>query len=59
MQERGTVSADRTERKNAELLKSCEQVVGSGWVPLPSVSQRGEGRAISPLCGEVQNDETA
>lgn len=43
MQERGIVSAGRAERKNVELPKSCEQVVGSGWVPW-TCSESGWGR---------------
>lgn len=33
LQEREIVTAGRAERKNAGVPKSCEQVVGSGWVP--------------------------
>lgn len=45
MQESGIVSAGRTERKNTGLPKSCEQVVGSGWVPR-ACSEPGWGRRV-------------
>lgn len=56
MQERGTVSAGRTDRKNGQIPKSCEQVVVSGWVPSAFREPEWGRQAHSPPASE-QTDE--